>query len=236
MAYIVDIILIAIFAIAIIISAYKGFFRSLIDLAGSLVAVLTARVLSQTAAQAVYSTVLEGGIEKALISRLGEGAATDYTAQLEEILQSLPEGINGVLQMIGFDRQMLIDKISEANLNGNNLIESLMNSVVTPLVTAVVQVILFVILAIVLIIAVKILAVLLDKIIKKLPVIKGFNKTLGAVFGIFKGLIDVIIVSFVISVIVGFISNPQIVEAVEASAIVNAVSDVFSSLIADINI
>ena len=230
MAYIVDIILIVIFAIAIIVSAYKGFFRSLIDLAGSLIAIIAARILSQSFAKPVYDGVVAGAVENALASKLGQGASVDYVEQLEEILASIPEGINGVLQMMGVDKQILLDKISSANLNGDNLIESLMNSVVSPLVTAVIQFVLFAVLAIVLIVAIKIVAILLDKIIKKLPVIKSFNKTLGAVFGIIRGLIDVVIISLLISVVAGFVSNQELVSAVDSSMIVSTVRDVFASL------
>lgn len=230
MAYAVDIILIVIFAIAIIISACKGFFRSLIDLAGSLLAIIAAKILSQGFAKPVYDGVVADTVKSALANKLGQGASADYVQQLEEILSSIPEGINGILQIIGLDKQVLLDKISSANLNGDNLIESLMNSVVEPVVTTVIQLVLFVILAIVLIIVIKIVALLLDKIIDKLPIIKSFNKTLGALFGVVRGVIDVVIVSLLISVVAGFIKNPDVVTAVESSVIINTVGDFFSSL------
>lgn len=231
MAYIADIILILIFAVAIIISAYKGFFRSLIDLAGSLLAIIASKILSQSFAKPVYDSLVADTVENALVNKLGQGATVDYVEQLEGILSSLPEGINGVLQMMGIDKQVLLDKISSANLNGENLIESLMNSVVEPVAMTVIQLVLFVILAIVLIIAIKIVALLLDKIIDKLPIIKSFNKTLGALFGIIRGVIDVVIVSLLVSVVAGFIKNPEFVSVVESSVIINTVRDLFSSLL-----
>lgn len=231
MAYIVDIILIAIFAIAIIISAHKGFFRSLIDLAGSLVAVFAARILSQSFAQPVYDAVVADTVEKALINKIGQGATVDYAQQLEEILASIPEALSGVLQMMGINKEMLLDKVSSANLNGDNLIESLMNSVVSPVLTSVIQFVLFAVLAIVLIIAIKLVAVVLDKIIKKLPVIKSFNKTLGGVFGIVRGAIDVVLVSLIATVVIGFTNNQELITAVDSSVIIGAVKDIFSSLI-----
>ncbi len=230
MAYTVDILLAVIFILAIGVSAYKGFFKSLIDLAGSLVAVVFARLLSQSLALPLYNSVIASGVEQTLANKLGDGATVDYSQQLEDIFSSLPESINGILQLLGIDKQMLFEKVSSANLNGDNLVESLMNSVVSPLVTAVLQFILFVILAIVLIVVVKIVAALLDKIIKKLPVIKSFNKTLGAVFGILRGLIDVVIISMLISVVVGLIGNQELIASVDNSIIVNTVSNIFSSL------
>ncbi len=231
MAYIADIVLIAIFALVIIMSAHKGFFRSLIDFAGSFIALIAARVLSSSFAPTVYDSFLKGGIENTLVSRLGESAAVDYTQQLEGVIQSLPDAVIGVLQVMGVDKQMLIDKIASAELNGANFIESLMNTVVTPLVTSVIKFVMFALLAIVLIVLIKILSRLLDKIIKKLPVIKSFNKTLGAVFGVLRGAIDVVIISVLISVVVGFTSNHELIAAVDSSFIINAVRDLASSLI-----
>ncbi len=231
MAYIADIILVAIFALVIIISAHKGFFRSLIDFAGSFIALIAARVFSSTVAQTVFDSFLRGGIENTLASRLGDSASVDYAEQLEGIIQSLPDGVVGIMQVMGVDKQMLIDKISSADLNGANLIESLMNTVVTPLVTSVVKFILFAIFAILLIVLIKLVGRLLDKIIKKLPVIKGLNKTLGGVFGVLRGAVDVVIIAVLISVVVGFTGNQELIAAVDSSFIINTVRDLTTSLI-----
>ena len=231
MIYIVDIILVVVFALVILISAKKGFFKSLVDLIGSLVAVLVAKLLSEGAAKAVFDGFVYKGAESALMQSLGEAGSTDYVEQIENALASLPEGLNGILQIMGIDSQSLMDKLSGVNLNGDNLVESLMNSVVVPLGTAVVQFVLFVVFAIALIFAVKLLAKLIDKIVKKLPVIKGFNKTMGAVFGVLRGLIIVVIISMLLSVVVGFIGNEALIASVENSMIINAVRGIMSSLI-----
>ncbi len=233
MAYIVDIILVAIFALIILISAKKGFFRSFIDFAGSMIAVLVARALSATYAKSVFDSVVAPGAEKLLAQNLGEFGTTDYTQQVDNALSSLPEGLDGILQIMGVDSQSIMDKAATegVNFNGENLVESLMNTVVTPIGTAVLQFILFVVFAIVLIFLIKIFSKLFDKIVKKLPVIKGLNKSLGAVFGILRGLIIVVIVSMLISVVVSFTNSEALITSVENSIIVNAVRGTVSSLI-----
>jgi len=233
MAYIVDIILVVIFALIVLISAKKGFFRSFIDFAGSIIAVLTARVLSQNFAKNVFDGVIAPGAEKLLAQNLGEFGTTDYTQQVDNALESLPEGLDGILQIMGIDSQSIIEKATTegVNFNGENLVESLMNTVVTPIGTAVLQFILFVIFAIALIFIIKVFGKLFDKIFKKLPVIKGLNKSLGAVFGILRGLIIVVIVSMLISVVVSFANSEALITSVENSIIVNAVRGTVSSLI-----
>ena len=151
--------------------------------------------------------------------------------QIENALASLPEGLNGILQIMGIDSQSLTEKLSDVNLGGDNLVESLMNGIVIPVGTAVVQFVLFVILALAMIFVVKLLAKVIDKIVKKLPVIKGFNKTMGAVFGILRGLIIVVIISMLVSVVIGFTGNEMLIESVENSMIINAVRGTMTSLI-----
>ena len=171
------------------------------------------------------------GAENALAQSLGEAGSVDYVQQIENALASLPEGLGGILQIMGIDSQSLMDKLSGVNLGGDNLVESLMNSVVVPLGTAVVQFVLFVILALVMILVVKVFSKVINKIIKKLPVIKGLNKTMGAVFGILRGLIIVVIISMLLSVVVGFIGNEALVGSVENSMIINAVRETMTSFI-----
>lgn len=232
MAYIVDIIIVAIFALVIIISAKKGFFRSFIDFAGSMIAVIAARVLSASCAKGVFESYVAPGAEKLLAQNLGSAATTDYTQQVENAINSLPEGLDGILQIMGIDSQSIMDKAAEGvNLNGDNLVESLMNSIVTPVGTAVLQFVLFVVFAIALIFFIKVFGRVFDKIFKKLPVIKGLNKSLGAVFGVLRGLIIVVIVSMLISVVVSFTNNEMLITSVENSIIVNAISGALSSLI-----
>ncbi len=232
MAYIVDIVLVAVFALIILISAKKGFFRSFIDFAGSMIAVLLARSLSVTFAKNAFDSLIAPSARKLLAQNLGDVGTTDYSQQIENAINSLPEGLDGILQIMGINSQSIMDKASEGiNLNGENLVESLMNSVVTPVGTAVLQFVLFVLLAIALIFIIKVFGRLFDKIFKKLPVIKGLNKSLGAVFGVLRGLIIVVIVSMLISVLVSATGNEMLISSVENSIIVKAVSGAVTSLI-----
>ena len=232
MAYIVDIILVVVFALVILISAKKGFFRSFIDFAGSMIAVFIARILSETFAKSLFDSLIAPGARKLLAQNLGEVGTTDYSQQVENAINSLPEGLDGILQIMGINSQSIMDKASEGiNFNGDNLVDSLMNSVVTPVGTAVLQFVLFVLLAVALIFIIKVSARVFDKIFKKLPVIKSLNKSLGTVFGVLRGLVIVVIVSMLISVIVGFTGNETLITCVEGSIIVKAVSGIMSSLI-----
>ncbi len=230
MTYIVDIIIIAIFLITVIISYKKGFFKSLFDLIGTLVAIVAARIVSSSLAPQGFEMFVKEPARATLTNTLGTVGTTDYGAQVESAINSIPDSLGGIMNLIGIDKQAILDKVSSSELAQGNLVDNIMENIVTPVGTAIIQFVLFVILAIVLTVALKILVKLLDFIIKKLPVVKSLNKSLGIVIGVLRGLITVVILSMLIGVIVSFIGNEQIIEAVNNSTIVSAVQNIMSSL------
>ncbi len=229
MTYIVDIILAAIFALIIIISAKKGFFKSLFDLIGSILAFIIAKALSASFAPVLFENVIRPGAEKYLSSSLSSAGTTDYSTQIEQALNSIPDSLGGLMQIIGINKEAIMEKFSAVDLKGENPIETIMNTVVEPIGTALIQFIMIAILALVLIVAIKIVVKLLDKIITALPVVKRFNSLFGAVFGMLRGVIVVAVFSMLISVVAGFISNEAFIESVDNSIIINIFDGVLAS-------
>lgn len=230
MAYIVDIVLVAIFALVILISAQKGFFRSLFDLIGAILSFIVARIVAGSVAPVVFGSVIKPGAEKYLEASLSGVGTTDYATQIENAISSIPEALSGILQIMGVDKEYLLTRASSFNLNGDNLVESIMNTVVEPIGTAVIRFILIAVLSVVLLFVIRILVKILDKIIGKLPVINKFNSLLGGVFGALRGLIIVGILAMLISVIAGFINNEAFIQSVDNSFIVNAFDGLLASL------
>lgn len=230
MAYIFDIVFLIIFAVIVIFSAKKGFIRSLFDLIGSIVAFVLARVLSSTFAPAAFDAVVRPVSEQYLASTLSDVGTTDYAVQVEQALSSIPESLSGVMEIIGINTDSILEKVSSANLQGNNLVESIMNTVVEPVGTAILQFVFTAILAVVLIFVIKIVVKVLDKVISKLPVINKFNSLLGAAFGVVRGVLIVAVVAMLVSVVAGFINNDAFIQSVDSSIVVNTFEGMFASI------
>lgn len=228
MEYIVDIIIILIFGGIVISSVRKGFFKSLFELAGTLISLIISRALSQGFAPVVFNSFVRKGAETYLGNALGDVGTTDYALQAQETLNSIPEALNGIMSLMGIDKQVIIEKIESANLGGSNLIESLMTNVVEPIGTAIVQFILFIILAVVVGFLLKAIVRLLDGIIKKLPAVKQLNTALGAVLGVLRGIIVVALISMLIGIVASFIGNEEFIETVNNSVIVDTFQNVIS--------
>ena len=228
MAYIVDIIILVIFGAIVISSIKKGFFKSLFELAGTLISLAISRALSEGLAPEFFDTFIRKGAEAYLGSALGEVGTKDYVLQAQEALNSIPEALNGIMGLMGIDKAAMLEKIEGADLGGANLVESLISNVVEPVGTAIVQFVLFVILAVVIGFVLKVVVKLLDGIIKKLPAVKQLNKGLGAVFGVFRGIIVIAILSMLLSIIASFIGNETFIEVVNKSIIVDTFRNAIS--------
>lgn len=228
MEYIVDIIIILIFGGIVISSVKKGFFKSLFELAGTLISLVISRALSEGLAPAFFDSFIRKGAETYLAGTLGDIGTKDYALQAQETLNAIPEALNGIMSLMGIDKEAMLQKIQEADLGGSNLVESLMTNVVEPMGTAIVQFILFIILAVVVGFILKVVVKLLDGIIRKLPAVKQLNTALGAVFGVIRGIIIVAIISMLVSIVASFIGNEQFIEIVNNSIIVDTFQNAIS--------
>ena len=230
MEYIVDIIIAVIFGAIVISSIRKGFFKSLFELAGTLISLVISRVLSESFARVAFDSFIRKGAETYLEKALGSVGTKDYALQAQETLNSIPEALNGIMSLMGIDKELILEKIQGADLGGNNMVESLMSGVVEPVGTAIVQFILFIILTVVVGFALKFVVRLLDGIIKKLPAVKQLNTTLGAVFGVLRGVIVVAIISMLVGILASFIGNEKFIEIVNNSIIVDTFQKVIGSI------
>ena len=230
MEYIVDIIIAVIFGAIVISSIRKGFFKSLFELAGTLISLAISRVLSESFARVAFDSFIRKGAETYLEKALGSVGTKDYALQAQETLNSIPEALNGIMSLMGIDKELILEKIQGADLGGNNIVESLMSGVVEPVGTAIVQFILFIILTVVVGFVLKFVVRLLDGIIKKLPALKQLNATLGAVFGVLRGVIVVAIISMLVGILASFIGNEKFIEIVNNSIIVDTFQKVIGTI------
>ncbi len=230
MQYLLDLGFLAVFGLTIFISAKRGFFASLIDLAAYVVSLVAAKVFSQQLAPAVFRSAFEAPLRTEITEGLAKVGATDYAAQIEAALRSLPASVSGVMELIGINKETLIRRLSESPLAGKNVVNSLMESVVSPVATAVIRTVLFVVIALVLSVVLRVVCTLLDKLIKKLPAIKQINAGLGVVLGVLRGLLVVFLLALLVDVVAGFTANEDFIAAAQGSFVEKAVHGFLTSI------
>lgn len=230
MSYIIDILLVAVLVLVAVVAAKRGFFATLFDLAGYVLSFVAAKIFSSSFAPQIYTQYFEGYIRERVTASLGSVASADYSSQIENAINSIPESFSGVMELIGINRDQLISQVSDANLSGENLVKNVMTNIAEPVSTAVIRTILFILLTIVFSFVLKIVVRLLDKVIKKLPAIKQINSGLGFVLGAVKGIFVVIIVALLVGVVAGLTGNKTFIDAADNSLIINTVKGLLKSI------
>lgn len=230
MQYIVDILLVLVFGVIVAFAAKKGFFMTLFELAAYILSFVGAKVFSVSLAPVVYDNCFAATIRSAVENQLGDVSAKNAAKQIEAALEKIPEQLNAVMQLVGIDKETIMQKVSKADLSGKNVINGVMNEIVSPIATAIIQTLLFIILVFVLSLVLRLIIKLLDKFIKKLPVINTVNSGLGAFLGVIKGLIVMTILALIIGSLAGITKSETFVDSVNDSLIINSIRGIFTSI------
>lgn len=230
MNYIIDAVLVIVFVITVLVSAKKGFFKTLFELGAYVIALIGAKLFSASFAPGIFDGYISDTAESYISGALGQAGTTNYADAINAALDKIPEWVNSLAELIGISKESIAQQVANLDLAGDNAVESIMNAIVTPVGTAIIQTLLFVVIAFVLLAVLKIAVRLLDKTIKKLPAIKQVNSGLGAVLGAVKGIITVILVSLVLGVLSGALGSTVFVDAVNDSMIINLIQGLLTSI------
>lgn len=231
MQYIIDIILLGIFALMIYLGVRKGLFYTLFELAAYIVSVLTARFVSVSLTGVIYDNYIKTPIKTELSSSLSNLTGKELAQKVQSYADSIPTQLDSIMQMIGIDKQQLVSSVTEnADSSGKKLVSVIMEKVVEPVSTAVIQTVLFIVITVVLIVVLRLVIRLLDKIIKDLPIVGKANGILGGLFGAVKGIFAVAICAMIIGGLAGITKSEKIVDSVNDSYIISALRGVLTSI------
>ena len=209
MNIILDLIVIAIIVIFALISAKRGFVRTLIEIVGFILVIIIANTASTPLADLTYDKAVEPAIIKSIEGmQLESGNIANLEAEgLPAIVQSVlgEEAIADFQQNI---TQNINSGISSAATNASQ-------TVIKPLIINILSMLYVVIISVVLLFVVGILANLINKLFS-FSVVGKINSSLGAVLGAVKGIIISMIVCTLITLIVSLTENGFLIFTEEA--------------------
>lgn len=190
-AYILDGILILIVAVCVFVGYRRGFIRSIVQLVGMLAAIVVAFSLSGMIAEWAYDGFFKAPIQESVVELLHRDE-TPEPEEIEEVLSVVPSFLRNTLNVDEIAKEAVTVITEKVNETAETTAELVATEVVRPVAITVMRVLLFIVLAIVLSLVVKLLLKLL-KPITKLPVLRQADGTLGAIIGVVKGLLFVLI-------------------------------------------
>lgn len=224
---ILDIFFLAFAVLTIFIARKKGFVLTLLDFAAFFLAVFLAIPVSGWLAEGVYNTFISQSVVTALESQLPSAASgAEIAAQVNAVLSDFPDFVTAYASSIGIDISEISRQVSAAGASAGSLAQTVEANIVAPIVTAVCKAIIFVILLIIFVILLKIAARLINQFFK-LPVLKTLNGTLGAILGVLKAAVGIVIICSVIGLIGELTaeSTPVIQNSVNDSVVAEFVND-----------
>ncbi len=211
---ILDIIIIAIIALCIFLSAKHGFVRTFIEVAGFVAAFFIAFTISSPLADITYDKIIGPSITSKV--ELAAENGTDTVAS--SVWNSFPDIIKNHSSLIGVSEQSFSNRVNETLSSGvSDTAVKISQNVAKPLITKVVSAFYCTAIAVILIILSKFLARALNKLFN-VSIIGKINSALGGIIGIFKGLAFSFVFCVIISIVVllsknGFwIFTPQNIE------------------------
>lgn len=189
MSIIVDLIAVGIIVLFAVISAKKGFVRSLIEVIGFILEIIFIGKLSPYLANITYDKFLEPSILNS-IGNMESGGAVE--------LPQLPKFVSTLLGN-NFDLSALQNIINENISAGvTDAVAKASQEVIKPIIANILSLLYAVILTVVLMFLVKIIAKVVNKIFS-FSIVGKVNRMLGGLMGIVKGVAVVAIICTVIS-------------------------------------
>lgn len=202
---ILDLIIVAFITVIALISAKKGFVRTIVEIVGFIAVILMANNVSPMLSNATYDKF----IQPAIVNSIEEIKVEDQIGESfgnEISKENIPKFVNTLLG----DNFKIEDFTASINENINNGINEAVveasQTVIKPLVTQVLTLIYTLVIVVVFMVIVKFLAKLLNKLFS-FSLVGKVNKTLGAVLGAIKGIALAVIICSVITLVVSLTPN-----------------------------
>ena len=205
MGIIFDLVIVAVVIFFLITSIRKGAVRSLIEFIGSLAAIVLAVVLSGVLSNLLFDLFVRGYFLRTIGETLQSAAGQGVAGQIAAVLESLPGFIANAV-----DTSALIPQISGAlSQSAEQASIVIVDFAIAPVIKMLMRAILVVLLYIILRLVVRLLAFTGDR-IARLPVLNQLNGLCGAVLGLIKGALAVLILTAVIRVVVPMVEEPKV--------------------------
>jgi len=209
MVAVLDILSVAVLALCAMSAAKRGFFKTMVGLVGTFIAIGAAVVFGGGAGDFLNAKWIEKAFESAVGDYLsnfvttGEGAPS-FTAQLEKLFSSMPDVLREFLarySVTAADVQKVI-----ASAVGDEAKAAVTTAIATPLADAVSAAAGFLLVFVLALVVIRVATFVVDAVLK-LPVLKSLNGAMGIALGVIEGAIIMMVLAGVVTYLAPFISS-----------------------------
>ena len=229
-AFVIDLILIALWGGMVLWAMARGFFATALTLGAWIVSLTLSGVLSAALAQPLYEVLFANTARTLIESNIDSAIQGSQAAQAaRQVIADLPEALKHLAQMTGISTGSLIENLQSSAFNSASAAELLEQAVVAPIVTAAFRLILSIVLFAMLFFAARLITRQIAK-LRRLPVLKQADKLLGAALGLLKGALLVFVTALGLRAAAALgIGGEAFAEATEQSLLIRAAMSVIGA-------
>lgn len=212
MAFIIDIIIIAVIALCTFLGYKKGLIKLAVGILGFFLAIIIALILYTPISNFIINnTNIKDNIKNAISDTVKSYVIKEENAEGEEKQQESKVMVTYIDGIVAKQKEMIVTGEKE-------LIDTVSDNVAVNIIRMGVALAVFIISKLILIF----INVFAD-LIGNLPIIKQFNKAGGTIYGVIQGILIVYIVFAIISLIAPMLNNTDFLEQINNSLIGNIV-------------
>ena len=199
MAFIIDIIIVAIIALSVFLAYKKGMIKTLFSLVGGLVAVVLAVSLSAPVADWLNNEYIGPTVRNTVLTAVNGSAVNesyeDALASVDVVgqLQKMPENLRTFLETLNVDVDKIVSSAEDVKTNTVAMKEQLIDSIATPVSEALSTAIALIGLSILFFVLLFVVTRILDTVFRVLPMGKSLNKAGGMILGAARALLIVML-------------------------------------------
>lgn len=188
-AWIIDLLLIAVFIFMVLAAARRGFVVTVLRLAAWAASIALAGVLSSALAEPIYNAFIAESARGLIAENIGTAVQSSQAAQYaQEVITELPQALRQLAEVAGISTGDLLTGLQASAFTAANAAAVLEQSIVAPIAIAVIRLLTGLALFLLLMIALRFVCARLEK-LRRLPVLKQADGLLGAGLGIIKGVL-----------------------------------------------
>lgn len=210
LGYAADIIFVAVVLIALLTGWKRGFFRSMMDLVGTMLVLAVAIWLSGVAAQWTFHEMLRGPMI-AQVSEALQVTSTDNAA--DAVFAALPSVLSGALELYG----ITADTVNQAIANTSGSAAAAAVDLMAPAIISILKGVFALVLFVFLMVIMRIITRAICRVFR-LPLLRQLDQGLGAILGAVQGLVVVFLLCFCVELLAP-VSAPWLKEMAEGSRI-----------------
>lgn len=204
MQLVIDILLIAVFAIMVFRGWWKGFMKSVLGLGRMVLSIIIVIAFGSPFSAWIDGKFVNPPVFNAVFkkfSEIGDEISATANGSVDALAEKIPDIFRGHLDLSNLDPTAEIDA----------LVEQWSHTVADSLSKIIATVIGYVLLFIIAFVVLTIVIFIVDK-VAKLPLLKTADKILGLVLGAVSGILAVMVVSVILGALLGALGQGDVVE------------------------